>query len=958
VLRERLRRVARRRRTRPSVVVVLGPGQEGGLADCLASVPPYAESVVAAWGGAVGDQPVDASGGDLPEVLTANEARNAGAAAATGDTVTFLDATETLRDGALDALLADLGDADVVVGRGPVTSLAHVLWRRGAVPRFDPAHGRFGQAALPTRAATSDVLAAEVGDLFPGPFGTVPSTAGELGALAAVLEAAPQHATALLDAVGPVFLDDLEHAGKTDVAAFAAALADDAVLAVADVETRVRLWLVAHGHAAAMSRLNAERWYVRGQFPTDVVDGTVRARIDVDVPPEVLAVPATFEASLRRVVAEDGLLRLTVFAAVRYVDFAAHPPTVEARMVHEGGDSVPLAVTPEPDPAASRHWKQSYQDHAEGAVRIDLDPSRLARDGRWHFELSLAVEGLHWSGRVLDRDERSSAGDPPQPTTVKARLAFDRTHGVQVLVGVPAPPRREDLGVPRADEVEVKDTLIVRGTAPADLTVELVVGGRRLPGEVTRDAGRFTARFPLLDDPWGLGATALPTGTAHVAWRSGRSHGELAIAPALVAATPHEVAAPEHRVTVLRGRRGQLLVRLQPPLADDELGPLAQQRLRAAYALDERPVDPGLVVANCYAGTGSTDSPRAIVEELAARRPGLRLLWTVADHAVAVPAGTEPVLLRSRAWYDALATAGLVVSNVEMDRFFRTRPGQRLLQTFHGYPAKAMGLGLWRSKNFSPERLEQQLLQTSRQWSVILTPSPEMNDHYREQYDYTGPILDRGYPRDDVLIGPGAAERRAEARRRLGLAEHQVAVLYAPTWRDDVATNFRAAPMVAHLDVRRAAAALGPDHVMLLRGHRFHDAPGEGDRVRDVTSYPEINDLVLAADAAVLDYSSLRFDFALTGRPMVFLVPDLEEYAGANRGFLFPFTDSAPGPLAATTDEVVELLRDLPALSTAWAPALVRFNATYNAHQDGRATARVVDHLVATGPSAWDTLSG
>ena len=43
----------------------------------------------------------------------------------------------------------------------------------------------------------------------------------------------------------------------------------------------------------------------------------------------------------------------------------------------------------------------------------------------------------------------------------------------------------------------------------------------------------------------------------------------------------------------------------------------------------------------------------------------------------------------------------------------------------------------------------------------------------------------------------------------------------------------------------------------------------------DVTTYPEINDLILASDAAVLDYSSLRFDFALTGRPMLFLVPDL-----------------------------------------------------------------------------------
>ena len=114
----------------------------------------------------------------------------------------------------------------------------------------------------------------------------------------------------------------------------------------------------------------------------------------------------------------------------------------------------------------------------------------------------------------------------------------------------------------------------------------------------------------------------------------------------------------------------------------------------------------------------------------------------------------------------------------------------------------------------------------------------------------------------------------------------------------------------------------------------------------DVSSYPEINDLILASDAAVLDYSSLRFDFALTGKPMVFLVPDLETYSGASRGFLYPFTESAPGPLVATTDEVIDLLRDLDGLRTATSTDLAAFNATYNTWHDGAAAARVVDALL------------
>ena len=91
--------------------------------------------------------------------------------------------------------------------------------------------------------------------------------------------------------------------------------------------------------------------------------------------------------------------------------------------------------------------------------------------------------------------------------------------------------------------------------------------------------------------------------------------------------------------------------------------------------------------------------------------------------------------------------------------------------------------------------------------------------------------------------------------------------------------------------------------------------------------------------------------FALTGRPMIFLVPDLEQYSVGARGFLYPFEDTAPGPLLKDADQVVEVLRDLDALREDYATAYQRFNATYNQHQDGHAGR--LDHAlgeVALGP--------
>ena len=951
-----IRRVVRRalrRRPSLSVVVVLGPRQARHLADCLESLPAGADVLVAPWG--VDDAPLSVARDArvLPRSVTGNEARNAGVAAAQRDTVLVLEATQRADRAGVERLVASLTGASqpVVAGRGSAADLARVLWRRESVPTFDPAHGRFPQAALVEAAEVDARVIAHDEGPWATPFGTVPPVADELDAFARLVADRPDAPWLgdLLATVGGAFLDDLEHASPEAVEAFAEALrkVPDAALAQVGVEDRLRLWLVAQGQHAAMSRLTVDRWFTRGQFPTRVEDGLVLADLPVpgvDVPASVLAVPVRLGASLRRAVPVAGGWQLTVFASARWVDLATHPPTVTVRAVHGSGHAVELPVSPAPDAAATRHVGTAHQNHDAGAVRVDLAAAALDRPGRWRVEVTLDVAGLSLTGPLTDRDDRSSAGVLAAPADAGARLAWDAADGLLVEAGADASPAAAP-GAPYARSVEVGDDLVVRvgGGSPAGL--DLCLGPRRLPATIGHDPdGSLVARFPLAVDDWGLGARPLSAGTWHVRTGAG---GELALGPDLVARSPLELDAPDHRARLLRGLRGQLLLQLQPPLADEELGPWAQQRLRSSYAASDRPVDPGQVLFSSYAGTGATDSPRAIYEELRARRPGLRLRWVVADRSVPAPEGAETVLLRSREWYDALATAGTVVSNVEMDRFFRTRPGQRLVQTFHGYPSKSMGLDLWRSKNHSPLRLELQLANTSGSWTVALTPTPAMNVHYREQYAYEGTILDRGYPRDDALVGPGVAERRAAARARLGLRDDQRAVLHAPTWRDDVATNFRAAPMVTHLDVPRAARALGGDYVLLLRGHRFHEPgrSGAGARVLDVTTYPEVNDLVLAADAAVLDYTSMRFDLALTGTPMVFLVPDLERYAGTGRGFLYPFTDSAPGPLVASTDEAVALLRDLPGLAAAHADDLARFNATYNPDQDGHAAARVVDHL-------------
>ncbi|KQZ75844.1 CDP-glycerol glycerophosphotransferase family protein [Nocardioides sp. Root151] len=958
---DRVRRAVRRRRTSVAVVVTVGPRQVRHLGVCLESLAgqdePPSEILLCPWGG-VG--PTDLRGIEGVRVLlpneTANAARNAGTTSASSDTLLYLEANEALEPWALATLVGDLAAAeDTLSGRG--ATLGARLWRAKSAPEFLEAHGRFGQAALDAAPARelADRTTRDTDSTWSTPFGTVPAACAEIGEFAWMLAGLtnPDVLVRVLCHDAGAFLDDLEHATAGETTAFAQAVSTalDTLPRArhldVPVETRLRLWLVAHGHAAAMSRFTADRWFDEGQFPTRLDGERLLAVLPVpgvDVPDDVFEIRPRLEVSLRRVRRDGHLVRLTVFAACRWIDFAAHPPQFRARMAH-ARTGARVALTPEsrPDRAATRHFRQAYQNHDAAGLEIAVDPNWLTLDGPWTLEIGLSVGGVTLWGRATDRDARGSAGLPD--VGLSGRASFDSRHGFRIHRGVKPEPRPEPTSAPVVSAVELGESIVLHGTTPADFTLELRNGDWRVPARVTTNGRDFTAVVPLRHQPWELSARPLPSGTWHFAWASASAHGDLPIPRDLADQTPRERLTRSHRIRLVRGLRDQILVDLAAPLREDELGPWAQARLRATYAATTAPLDPNLVVFHSYAGSGTTDSPRAIFDEMRQHRPELRAVWGVADHSVPAPVGSRPVLIRSRGWYDVLARAGTVVTNIEMNRFFRTRPGQRLVQTFHGYPSKAMGTGLWRAKNFSPLRLESQLDNTARQWTVACVPSPEMELHYREQYGFDGTYLNQGYPRDDVLVGPAAESLRELARDRLGIAPGQNAILYAPTWRDDLATNYRAAPMHQHLDVARMAERLGPDHVVLLRGHRFHHPPGSGARVLDVSAYPEINDLILAADVAVLDYSSLRFDMALTGKPMVFLVPDLVDYADEKRGFLFPFTNSAPGPLVDTTEQVIDLVRDVPALTAEWAWAIDEFNATYNAWQDGRSAARAVDLL-------------
>jgi CDP-glycerol glycerophosphotransferase len=207
-------------------------------------------------------------------------------------------------------------------------------------------------------------------------------------------------------------------------------------------------------------------------------------------------------------------------------------------------------------------------------------------------------------------------------------------------------------------------------------------------------------------------------------------------------------------------------------------------------------------------------------------------------------------------------------------------------------------------------------------------------------------VLETGYPRNDVLVADDGGRLRERARAALGLATGERAILYAPTWRDD-------SSFTTELDPARLAERLGEGNVLLVRAHKAVAATvalEDHPQVRNVSDRDDASELLLAADVLVTDYSSVMFDFAATGRPMLFFTYDLAWYRDRLRGFYFDFEADAPGPLVESTDALADALSDVDAWRPAFVPAYARFRERFCHLDDGRAAERVVDAVFGAPP--------
>ncbi|MFF4062375.1 CDP-glycerol glycerophosphotransferase family protein [Streptomyces sp. NPDC001668] len=365
--------------------------------------------------------------------------------------------------------------------------------------------------------------------------------------------------------------------------------------------------------------------------------------------------------------------------------------------------------------------------------------------------------------------------------------------------------------------------------------------------------------------------------------------------------------------------------------------------LRLHYRVQLRlPLREDRAVFAAYGGRGHGCNPGALEEAFRTFAPHIRTAWVARpEHHHTVPTATRRLRPGTAAYWTALARSKYLVDNTDFDRRLVKRPGQILVQTQHGTPLKHMGLDLLERPAAAGDLDVEAMLRGVDQWDYLLSPNRHTTLTWERVYPGGYTTLPYGQPRNDVFQRATSEDVR-RLRESLGIPEGSVAILYAPTHRDYRRTQRTT------LDLDRLVRRLGPRFVVLARAHHRHGGPLVSPataRVIDVTGHPSVESLCLASDALVTDYSSLMFDYANLDRPIVIHADDREAYEAA-RGTYFDLRSCAPGAVARSEDELIDIFATGHWRGSRSTQLRSAFRERFCPYDDGRAAERVVRHVV------------
>ena len=390
---------------------------------------------------------------------------------------------------------------------------------------------------------------------------------------------------------------------------------------------------------------------------------------------------------------------------------------------------------------------------------------------------------------------------------------------------------------------------------------------------------------------------------------------------------------------------------------------LAYKRRKSIYYIvhwRRSPIRPKTILWESFYGRGLLDNPYALFRAMLdnpdyADYQHIWVLDNLAYHAdtlrrYAKHKNVRFVGFQSYAYLRALATSEFLVNNVSFWAYFIKRPGQTYINTWHGIPLKTIGA--------DDNRLEAtNMVRNFLQADYLVSANAFLSDIYRKSFQlgslFRGEIIEEGYPRLDTLV---KTDRRTvlEALRTHGVAlsEGRKIILYAPTWRGKYEKP--EIGVEAYLQVKNRIESVidTQRYQVLIKPHQvvYNAARTRLDRLDCmIPATFDANVILAVTDVLVSDYSSIFFDFLETGRPILFYIPDLSQYA-QSRG-LYAKPEDLPGPVFETPEALADGLARLDEVVAPHQAKYARLRAWATFNAPGQIADTIVSHICRQTPA-------
>ena len=312
--------------------------------------------------------------------------------------------------------------------------------------------------------------------------------------------------------------------------------------------------------------------------------------------------------------------------------------------------------------------------------------------------------------------------------------------------------------------------------------------------------------------------------------------------------------------------------------------------------------DPDLVLFSSFMGSRFNDSPKVIFDYMGQNAPYKRYKCVWAFEKPEAYPHLQTVKIDTPAYFLTALKAKYWVTNTNIERglSFKKR-NQVYLNTWHGVALKYIGNDCPGRKDYSFDSVDYLCVSGEYDEQVFRSAFRAKPESY----------LRCGMPRNQELWSVDAQQKEA-IREKLQIPAGKKVILYAPTWRDseDKGKTYAIKPPI---DFEKWEKQLGGEYVLLFRAHhlttkvlnvRFNDF------VWDASDYPYVNDLMIASDVLITDYSAIAFDYSILGRPILTFAYDYEEYLSV-RGTYFDMDARYPNRSCRTEDELLEKLAKL-----------------------------------------------